>query len=602
MNLFKIYWTILEGMRRRAATLVALEVIAGTLEASALVSLIPALNRLLRADASVPRILRYTETFSADPDWQLIAALVVFGVIASGSAAFRYAGDRLLLNLRADLELTLRTRLSRSILKMSWPAFLRLRVGDLNKGLVMEGFQINLGCHAFLSSIISCLIAGVFVVFSFFVSVPLTLFTLLFGAFGALFYYWMSHKSDKHGVRLSALQGSIGAKVNELFNNLKFFHGSGRTDAARRETERLFRDYHGHYVTTHKYGIVMRLFLELTAVLFVLAFLFSNYFLFQQSAAAMLVFLSLFYRLAPRLLAVHESFFSARSYASYWISWNDRLRLADSSPADAGGSRTPRYHREMRLHDVDFAFAPEAPAVLSGIELSIKQGESLAIVGPSGSGKTTLLDLLLGLLTPTRGVITLDGVPLNEVDIRAWRSRLGLVTQEAPIFYGSVLENIIWDENPDREKAVHASELAHARDFIEQLPDGFDTIIGEKGASLSGGQRQRLAIARALYRNPLMLILDEATSALDGESEAHVQRALEGLKGRLAILVVSHRLKSVEFTDRIIVLESGRIVEEGSPFKLLQTPGSRFRRMAELQGLAAFVGTAALPAAEFDGM
>jgi ATP-binding cassette subfamily B protein len=239
---------------------------------------------------------------------------------------------------------------------------------------------------------------------------------------------------------------------------------------------------------------------------------------------------------------------------------------------------------DVSFENVSFAYPtrPDAMAV-DGVSLSVRAGEKVAIVGPSGAGKSTLFHLLLRFYDPARGVISFDGVPINAADPRELRSRIALVPQESVVFAASARENIRFGRpGADDAEVERAAELAHATEFIRRLPGGFEAQLGERGVTLSGGQRQRIAIARAILRDAPLLLLDEATSSLDAESETLVQTALEELMRHRTTLVIAHRLATVLSCDRIMVLDQGRIVEQGTHASLVAANGL-YARLARLQ-------------------
>jgi ATP-binding cassette subfamily B protein len=239
---------------------------------------------------------------------------------------------------------------------------------------------------------------------------------------------------------------------------------------------------------------------------------------------------------------------------------------------------------EVALRDVSFHYPsrPHPPA-LSGVSLDIRPGETVALVGPSGAGKTTLFQLLLRFYDPQHGAVMLDGVDIRELDLQVLRDAIGIVPQDTVIFSADAMENIRYGRSDaSDEEVLAAAKLAAVHEFIERLPEGYQSFLGERGVRLSGGQRQRIAIARALLKNPPLLLLDEATSALDAESERLVQGALEAAMVGRTTLVIAHRLATVQNADRIIVMEHGRIVETGTHVSLV-AQGGLYASLAALQ-------------------
>ena len=249
----------------------------------------------------------------------------------------------------------------------------------------------------------------------------------------------------------------------------------------------------------------------------------------------------------------------------------------DMAPEPSGERSVPNVAGELRFDDVEFAYVPERPA-LRGVTLRIEPGQVAAFVGPSGAGKTTITQLVPRFYDPQSGTISLDGIDLRELDIESLRSHIGIVTQETYLFHDTIGKNLRYGN----ESATHAQLEAAARGanihgFIASLPEGYDTIVGERGHKLSGGERQRLAIARVLLKDPRILILDEATSALDSENEALIQAAFDkAMRGRTS-LVIAHRLSTILSADVIFVVDAGRIVERGTHTELLEREGTYAR-------------------------
>jgi subfamily B ATP-binding cassette protein MsbA len=247
----------------------------------------------------------------------------------------------------------------------------------------------------------------------------------------------------------------------------------------------------------------------------------------------------------------------------------------------------------IELREVSFEYSAQSP-VLHGVDVRIPRNTTVAFVGESGAGKSTLIDLLTLLLKPTSGELTIDGISWREIELASWRKQIGYVSQDTVVFDDTIANNIaMWAEPKTsglsgeelHERMREAARKAHLAHFIEGLPEGYETVVGERGIRLSGGQKQRLFIARELFKQPNLLILDEATSALDTDSEKAIQKSIDELKGTMTVVIIAHRLSTIRNVDYLYVLDQGRILEEGTYAELRDRSEGRFREMVELQTL-----------------
>ena len=311
----------------------------------------------------------------------------------------------------------------------------------------------------------------------------------------------------------------------------------------------------------------------------------------NQPLAPILVSILLFYRGLSSTLALQKAWLRALStMGSVEMVQNEFATQAQEREPD-GFLEVGPLGQGIQLQDVYFSYDESKGDVLKGVTLKIEANTSIAIVGESGSGKSTLVDLLTLMLKPTRGRIVVDGIPAEAIRLSSWREQIGYVSQETIIFDDTIANNIcLWQGDIHRdpvffERVRAAARQAHIDHVIEALPDGYNTMVGDRGVRLSGGQRQRLFVARELFKRPSLLILDEATSALDSESENAIQESIDALKGRMTVVIIAHRLATIRNVDKVCVMHNGELVEEGGYSELREERQSRFARLVSMQQL-----------------
>lgn len=468
---------------------------------------------------------------------------------------------------------------SESILKQllhgSWPFLLKQKIGTLQTTLVRDVQQSGNILLVLGQAIQSFSGFFIYLLIALNISVVMTACTLVAGVVLLLIVRPLMSRTQKMGNELTGVEKSYAQFLSEHVIGMKAVKAAGIENRAFASGGRLITRIRQLSIRRALIRSLSSSLFQPFSLIFVIVLFAVTYklpsFSIVSFAAALYLIQKIFTYLESGQGALHtirESIPYAQNLASL------KSMLHEHRETEAGGESF-RFERGIEFTDVSFAYGDTS--VLSKVSFAIKRGETVGLIGPSGGGKTSIADLLLRLFEPTDGHLIIDGKPFSAIDLESWRQHVGYVAQDVFLLNATLEENIrFYRPELSREAVIKAAKQANIFDFIETLPNGFDTITGDRGVLLSGGQRQRVALARALAGSPELLILDEATSALDTASEELIQEAIHALHGSITVFIIAHRLSTVDRVDRILVLDAGTIREQGSPAELLAQKDSYF--------------------------
>lgn len=477
-----------------------------------------------------------------------------------------------------QLNSNLGQRLLGGYLERSYDFFLNRNTADLGKNILNEARTVVASVLSPGMKIVSSSLVIIFILSFLFLVNPIIavcIFALLGGTYFSIFYA-VRKKLSRIGEDQVHVNSMKFKSAGEALGGIKDLKVLGR--------EKYFLNVFNFYADRHAHNNVVagtisqlpRYFLEIIAfggiLLLVLFYLRA-----EQSATQMVPLLALYAFAGYRLMPALQELFASATTLRYGLPALDVLHRdliyerLDNKDLDSKGQDVVNplsFSNSIRLNQVTYQYPQADSLALDDLDISIRSNTTVGLVGTTGSGKTTTVDIILGLLAPTSGDLLVDDVVVNSQNLVAWQLNLGYVPQHIYLIDDTLTRNIAFgvsDDEIDMEAVKRSAQMANLDEFVnEELSQGYDTVIGERGVRLSGGQRQRIGIARALYRNPLVLILDEATSALDGITEKYVMDAIKGLTGKITIIVIAHRLTTVKGCDMIYHLERGRLVDQGS--------------------------------------
>ena len=474
--------------------------------------------------------------------------ILFFLISAIVSASLYYFSNKNIVKAKCLIERFVREEITDLTLNIKWEYYLQISQGDISKSILSEGQNISEGYMYFISAITYSFIA-----FTYFIAclilVPDTFFILIiYAIFAFRIYLYYSRKADKFGKDLSKMTSNIGQWTSSIFNNLKYLKAISKDNLAKEASRDIFKKFSNSYKNARE--SYKSKFTEIMTIIFILAITFI---LVRGSDNSNLTSLSLF-SMTPKFIMLSLILDSVAM-----VSWPkvhfEKIKWAKSYKDNLYKNKNDFLFDGQIIFDSVFFNYPNSESILKNINLNIKKNDCIGITGKSGIGKSTLLDLLTGIIKPKKGAIYLSGENMKNINIYSWREKIGIVMQENFFKNDTLASNIALGKKVDRDKIKKSLIKANAWDFVSTLPNGIDEIILDRGLRFSGGERQRIALARALYNDPQILILDEPSSGLDKTSEKKLITSLDKLKGTTNIIIISHKKEVVKICDRVFSLD-----------------------------------------------
>ncbi len=483
----------------------------------------------------------------------------------------------------ATMTYELRKKAFQNLMRVALDFYYGVRSGDLvstawvstnNAGGIIEYTIILLRCIIF---------ATVYIVINCMISLPLTIVTLMIASLSYLFIIPRFKKVYDQGSEEKILTDDANSFLHDSLSGIKILKAFNNEGYHVKRYVNILKKYRNIQIQIMKNKIFASFMLEPFAFSIVIFIMIISVKIFNTPLPLLVVFLFVFVRIIPNIKLINGTYMQINELLPHFSKVQELIDKKDKIYLNNGTYLINTFESSIELSNVFYKYSSNEPYVLKDISFTIERNTIVAFVGASGGGKSTMVDLILRYHDPSKGIIKVDGMNLQSVNIESWHNLLAIVDQDPYLFNDSIYNNIAYGNfDANKEQVLQAAKMAYAHEFIINLPEGYNTVVGNRGIKLSGGQRQRISLARALVRDPEILILDEATSSLDSESEQLIQKSINALQKKKTILIIAHRLSTIQNADKIVVLEKGEVVESGSHTELINKNG-RYRDFLSLQ-------------------
>jgi ATP-binding cassette subfamily C protein len=577
-------------MPQKVAISLFLMVLISLLQGISLLLLVPLLQLvgLNVSQGSIGQIAGIVSEFFAIINVQptLLVVLIIYVLVISFIAILSRLQTLRTSDIQYQFAAQLRKRLYKAITNSNWLFFTKMKSSNFAHALTNEIERISIGTGQFLTFLASIMILIVYIIFALKIAGIGTGIIFLVGVTILLVLRRRAVKSRHSGEEITTTTRDLYSSIMQHMDGMKTIKSFGMQE----ENINIFSNQTNkvayNYLDAIKSYADVKLLFDIGTVIVLSIMVLFLIEVIKLPTASLFLLIYLFVVMIPQFSTIQRSY---QYFINMLPAFSNVMHLEEQCLENSDLLKSKEcqigLNKVISLENVSFSYMEEEHFLMKDLNLKIPVGKSIAIVGPSGAGKSTVADLIMGLIQPYSGKITVDGIPLTKFP-SSWRSQIGYVSQETFLFNETIKFNLLLSEpKADEEDILDALKLAAAYEFVSKLPEGINTVIGDRGVKLSGGERQRLALARALLRKPSLLILDEATSNLDSNNEKKILKAIDDLHGEITILIIAHRLSTIKNADYIYLIDEGQILESGTWDELLKKEEGWFRDICDAQGI-----------------